>query len=317
MSLVLISIVGCDGMIDENADGSETLSEDLDIYLAADEDDLKPKLSEEDLKQHLEVLDSLLTDGNPSDDAQIKMIKDLGGTLEYERWLETADEHEIRSKHEMYGLTYESSEPEASLLRSVPNELLQDCVKYFPSRFYGKTYSRSHEQITQKFSIDDQGRPYLSSVNRTLLDPKLLSQEESSTCQKKVRDWGGRGTGHGLTDQGGHLVGKALHGHGKRVNLTPQNGVINNSIFNGQIERIVRECNRGSFRYIDYRVYAVYPDAWGIRPESYIAEAITLYLSPRPKTTYAVARISNEWPSRTDSQQADAFVEKVKTGCGI
>jgi hypothetical protein len=96
--------------------------------------------------------------------------------------------------------------------------------------------------------IDSIGRPLQSDIG---LIGRPIPAPRQDRCQNKVGTWGQP------SDEGGHMVGRALGGYGGRANLVPQDRVLNRGLWKNMEYEVGRCASAG---YITtYTVLNRYP----------------------------------------------------------
>lgn len=226
---------------------------------------------------------------NKEDKKFYKMIESLGGMYAYEQFMKDNDFETIEKYHKKYGWKYRDLEREKEIEKEKEknkkglldgnvlfriadywNDKVTGCAWHIRPQDRGTTISMNSDN---RVVIDSVGRPWKSWVDWSLFD-NLPSASKDGDCSALIGNWG-----YG-DDQGGHLVASRLGGYGKRANIAPQNGNLNQGRWNSSVEEGAKTCeNNRLSRAGLYFVDVTYQNSSTIRPSQYRA-FLTVNSSP-------------------------------------
>lgn len=176
-----------------------------------------------------------LRDDIPDNDGYARLILSKGGFAGLEAFMKAnaLNPDAITAEFDRFGLQYTGYEPASTKESEFKPLAITDCVKYFPQSDRNRTQVLPNGRQTA--TIDAFGRPKSSTISW----PVMIPNGRDANCQRNV---GNQFTGVSLPDwDGGHLVGSALGGYGRRANLVPQNLNFNRGVWR-DTENAFRTC---------------------------------------------------------------------------
>jgi DNA/RNA non-specific endonuclease len=180
-------------------------------------------------------LELMLRDNNPDNDGYARLAISMGGVEGLIAFMEAnaANPEVIEEKFERFGVGFTGYEPPRRAADEVLPLAVSACVRLFPASDRNKTLTLPNGY--QNVAIDNLGRPTKSSLSW----PPMRISARDPACQSQV---GNEFTGASIPDQdGGHIVGSALGGYGRRANLAPQNRNFNTGVW-AATELAFRSC---------------------------------------------------------------------------
>jgi hypothetical protein len=138
-------------------------------------------------------------------------------------------------------------------------QLISDCVKYFPS----SDRNIWHNFNGEHYFIDTSGRP-----SRAYADlPPIVAAPRINACQTSIGQWGDAENPSNDYD-GGHLIGSQLGGWGGRANIVPQDANFNRGNW-AQLENAMALCDNLPAGRMRYSITVGYSNTSALVPTSF------------------------------------------------
>lgn len=247
------------------------------------------------------------------------LARDLGGVAQLTKFLTQPDRDAIGRTLTSYGVKFvdldKASSGRAAIEESrvtpaaSPSDAdLSSCVMFYPLALHNTVFAQGQSVL----SIDAQGRAGIATWDGGPTTPP--SPGARTSCQTIVGGWGIYG------DQGGHLIPSALGGSPWRLNLTPQNGNLNQGAWASYIEGAAVYCSK--YSHTSYSVMPVYPTDTDVRPSGY-SVLVTTQLNPKggfPESedfSWGAGVVPNRVLTDDEKNMAKTFYAEYKCACSI